>query len=405
MSYKFDMTKHGVAEKGPTNKAQTVGKSSSPDVVKRVFDPAKTDIIESRVVYEEIPLTKIVPRSINQYSQGRIDKLAKSIENTGNRLIHPIVVARISDLQLVKDSEILKKFEEQGKDISGYEYVLVAGERRYRAFQMLREKKAKELKSSKKFENNPFDTITANVLSKSEFVNCEQAFYEDSNLMSRQLTPVEAILHVKDAVDAIKTDEEKIEALKEYYPVKHPDKALPDNEAKMVRLFKQDEYLSYYLSTELGIEGWSESTIKTYASIVKNCDPYVIDSIVEESFSARAARDLPKLDPDTQKKLVDVYKVCATSESKDFTPYYNAVELAKNPNGSSKSKSRIDYIDARKNLVSYKQKLENEIFELQQIHDCLGSSYQEVTAPILKDLNKLLKNVNESIPKLYKQKK
>ena len=60
---------------------------------------------DGRTAFFEIPLEDITPRSVNQFRQSRIEKLAKSIRNTNNRLIHPITVVKAEDLP--KDSEIL----------------------------------------------------------------------------------------------------------------------------------------------------------------------------------------------------------------------------------------------------------------------------------------------------------
>ena len=69
-----------------------------------------------RTNFYEVPLDEITPRSINQFRQSRIEKLAKSIRNTNNRLIHPITLVRASDLP--KDSEVLLGYEKKGIDES-----------------------------------------------------------------------------------------------------------------------------------------------------------------------------------------------------------------------------------------------------------------------------------------------
>ncbi|WP_392889964.1 ParB/RepB/Spo0J family partition protein [Eubacterium limosum] len=67
--------------------------------------------------YRNIPLSDIMPNPKNEYSQGDIEELARSIEALG--LKHPIV---------------LHKLQEQ-KD--GKKYVIISGERRFRAYNFL----------------------------------------------------------------------------------------------------------------------------------------------------------------------------------------------------------------------------------------------------------------------------
>ena len=68
--------------------------------------------LESRVRYEEVNVDDITPRLINKYSQSRIERLARSIRSTNNRLIHPIVLVKPEDLP--ENSPLLKKIKESG---------------------------------------------------------------------------------------------------------------------------------------------------------------------------------------------------------------------------------------------------------------------------------------------------
>ena len=87
---KFDMATHGLIE--------NVEGRAKNNLVNMVFDTNVSDTYESKSTYVDVDVTRITPRSINQYSQGRIDRLARSIHNTNDRLIHPIVVVRACDL-------------------------------------------------------------------------------------------------------------------------------------------------------------------------------------------------------------------------------------------------------------------------------------------------------------------
>ena len=198
---KFDMNTHGLIE--------NVEGRAKNNLVNMVFDTNMTDTYESKSTYVDVDVTRITPRSINQYSQGRIDRLAKSIHNTNDRLIHPIVVVRACDLP--ETHEVIRRFRERGVDPRTLDLIIVAGERRYRAWMSLREKAEKDL-AGRIGMVNPFDTITANILTATEALN-ERAYYEDSNMEARQLTPLEGILHIRAALEEVQTNEQKREAL------------------------------------------------------------------------------------------------------------------------------------------------------------------------------------------------
>ena len=142
--------------------------------------------------------------------------LAKSIRNTNNRLIHPITLVKASDLP--KDSDVLQAYEKKGIDVSQLKYIIVSGEGRHRAFLLLQKEEQDKLKGKSGRSAlalgaaNPFDTITACILTPAEAKNAS-VFYEDSNIESRQLTPIEAILHIKDAVADVTSPEEMRAAL------------------------------------------------------------------------------------------------------------------------------------------------------------------------------------------------
>lgn len=109
---------------------------TNSNIVNAIFGNNRTEV-NSRMAFEEINVDDITPRSINQYSQTRISRLAKSIRSTNDRLIHPIILVRPQDLP--ENHEVLQKFKEQGKNIEEIKYILVAGERRLRAWKMNRE--------------------------------------------------------------------------------------------------------------------------------------------------------------------------------------------------------------------------------------------------------------------------
>ena len=95
---------------------------TNSNIVNAIFGNNRTEV-NSRMAFEEINVDDITPRSINQYSQTRISRLAKSIRSTNDRLIHPIILVRPQDLP--ENHEVLQKFKEQGKNIEEIKYILV----------------------------------------------------------------------------------------------------------------------------------------------------------------------------------------------------------------------------------------------------------------------------------------
>jgi len=156
------------------DKSRFVGEFLSSD------SPAGDDPL---TVFRQVSMDDITPRFINKYRQSRIEQLASSIQNTNNRLIHPIVLVQASDLPATH--EVRVAIEAQGKSISDYKYIIVSGERRFHAWQLLRQREAERI-GNKIGIHNQFDTITANILSKTEAIN-EKAFYSDANNQARYL--------------------------------------------------------------------------------------------------------------------------------------------------------------------------------------------------------------------------
>ena len=130
-----------------------------------------------------------------------------------NGLLRPLPVPESGYLpeDLPEDSPLLKKINETGKPVDK-KYIIVAGERRYHAWMLNRKLEQEKIDKSGFSRENPFDTITANILTAEEAKH-EEIYYSDSNTEARQLTPVEGMLNVKDALDTIRTNEEKRDAL------------------------------------------------------------------------------------------------------------------------------------------------------------------------------------------------
>lgn len=358
-----------------------LGNRSDYQLINNVFGNSE-QLNKSLISYHEVPLEDITPRPINNYTQSRIERLAESIRATNGRLIFPIVIVKPSDLP--DDSEILKKYKEDGVDITRIKYVLVAGERRYRAFLLNRELKQKELDEKGSSSINPYNTITANILTKQEALN-EQIYYKDSNDQARQLTPIEGLIHLKDITAKINTNEDKRNCLIEMYGednvVKDADKAARD--------FRLDKYIIYYLSKELGIEGWSESTVRMYLQVINKCDQKVIDEILSGNFPATEARYIKNFPYETQIKLVEMYK----KNPAKYRSVYD--QLSKKP-------EKIDKL-GRKDIVSRTKRLNKTLNDtmtfIGEVEEELGKTDKNEAEKLKNKINDLVLYINEYIEK------
>ena len=352
-------------------------------IVSNVFGNDVT-IDKSRMDYNEVPIEDITPRPVNEYTQNRIENLAESIRSTDDRLINPIVIVRPSDLP--EDSQILKKYKEENVDVSKIKYVIVAGERRYRACLLNRELKAKELEG-KEFKN-PYDTITANILTKEEAQH-EEIYYKDSNDQARQITPLEGIKHIEGILKQIKTDEDKRKALIEM----NGEDGVPSDAEKAAKNFREDKYILYYLQKELGIEGWELSTIRAYSNVVKTCDKSIIDAVLAGEFPANQARKLVNLPKETQIQLLDIYKQNKAKYQSDLKEILKAKKTEK-PMTTLKGKTIIDT-----ELKGINKKIVSSIKMLNNYEEELGKSDREALKKIISDFENLNNRINEFIKK------
>lgn len=261
---------------------------------------------KSRIRFEEIPVDEIAYRPINRYSISRIERLARSIRSTNNRLINPITVMRITDIS--NDSDITEAVKSKGVDLTGKKYVVVAGERRLRAWKLLREEEKNSTHDTGMVRSNPFDMITANILSKEEAKN-EHIFYEESNTQARHLGPEESLQLFESAISEVKSDAAKKKMLDEMKEKGFwTGKDIPDDPAQAAKIFRADKYCRYYLEDELGITGLSDTNIRKYLSIINNCCPEIKDAVYERDMSLREAGRLTGLSEEKQKELLTLWK-------------------------------------------------------------------------------------------------
>ena len=380
MSNKFNPDKYNVI-------GNNLEQRTNSKIEKRLFGGINNPS-NSQTRFVDVPLKDVTPRSINNYSQSRIERLAQSIRSTNNRLIHPIILVKPEDLP--EGHEVLKAYEEQGIDVKKIKYILVAGERRYRAMLLNYNQEQEKIKNNTSglIISNPFEKITANILTKEEAQN-EEAFYKDSNDEARQLTPIEGILHIQDALKEINTDKKKRDALIEMNGGNK--EGIPDTDYLAAKQFNTAEYVSYYLENELGITGWTVSTIKKYLSIVNNCPKEVVDAILDNKVSSRAVRDWCKYPSETQKNLLDQYI--------NYPDKY-VITIEKLKKSNKKKSSRITYKDAQKVLASLEKNTEKSIKKLKVIQKELGENDKKETQEAIDECNEMIKIIKERIENL-----
>lgn len=372
-----------------------VGAPADAKVVRRVINPGDETEKKTTLKMVDIDVNAIEPRSINQYRQTKIDRLAKSIRNTNNTLIHPIVVVKASDLD--PESDVIKKFEQAGKGIDDLNYIIVSGERRFRAWKKLQAEEATN-PNREFYEENPFDKIPARILTKAEAKN-EKAFFEDSNLETRQLTPIEAILHIKDSLKEVDTPEKKKQALIEMSTaVKGEDNTgirywfegeIPEDPEKAADKFRTDYYGAYYLSSELGISSVNEASVRHHLAIINKCCDEVVDAIINGEFSEGAARDLKSFSPDVQKELLDIYKTQGRGE------YLKALKkYGKGPKQKAE-KVRYNYRDTKKQIEGMTKGLSKYVAGLQEIINNTGGVDKQDAQDVLKLTKAFIKQLED----------
>ena len=358
---KLDLSMHGVSEGIP-------GGGPGSQILNTAINGRKS-------AYREIALDEITPRPINRFRQANIERLARSIETTG--LINPIVVVRPQNLP--EESEVLKAFREKGIDISALKYVIVSGERRYRAVRFLHDA---ELNDPKKI--SPFDykyrVINARVLTKDEAKN-EELIYTDSNIETRQLSPMEVLINCRDILEGVDTPEKQEQALVEM--------GLDPHKAK----FSTIKYCKYVFDHELGIQNVSEPTIMQHLATISGCPGEVIDAVIDGQLSPGKTRLLRQLPKDRQKELV---RLLQEGRDKDFD-----LQLEELTGNKNKVADRYTHRDAAKLCQSTGEKLKKvqKTFEL-YLKNLSGDDEKNVNE-ILSDLKKTIDKLEDKYKKLW----
>ena len=200
---------------------------------------------------EEIELDKIKPNPFQprkNFDQNSINELSKSIEKYG--LIQPIIV--------------LKK---QG------DYILIAGERRYRATKLLGNKKIKALISDAKEEKLR-----------------ELALIE--NIQRENLNPIELANSYKDLLQEHNITQEELSTLI------NKSRTQITNTLRLLNLDKKTQ--------ELIIDGKiSQGHAKVLIGLDKNDEKMVVDSIVGQKLNVRDTENIVKKIKNKQNKIDD----------------------------------------------------------------------------------------------------
>ena len=287
----------------------------------KLLNPASVPANRSSTNYEDVRLDRITPRSINRYTQSNIERLAKSIEKTG-RLISPITLVRAKDLP--EDSEVINAYRKKGIDPDSLDLIIVAGERRYRAFQLLKSREEERIKDILGATNR-FEYINANILTPAE-AKREETFYLDSNMEARILSLFEIVTYIDVAYDELKTEEGRRQAYEELIAL-HPECAS--------QRFPYVDYIQYVvLERDFKVTDWSRPKITYYWSIVKNCTPEVKEAMYYEKITADDAFTIKGFEPEVQNNII------AILENEGEDAFNREISSIKNTQADKKAKNK-----------------------------------------------------------------
>ena len=328
-----------------------------------------------------IPLSEIAFHPNNLYAQVNIPALAKSIRGT-NGLINPINIARIEDLS--EDSKIKKELIESGIDLTNRKFVIFDGERRYRAYTLLEEEERKSGGNTEKYSSIPANLLTA------EQAKNEEKYHNDSNLFARQLTHSEIIINIKYVIDRIKTNEDK-RAARVYMNNGSEEGINPDPDIA-AKKFRADEYCSFYLKKEIGIDV-SPQMCKKVLALLNNAAKEVIDAVIARTFPEKLAFHLNTLPNDKQIKLLNIY---LEKGKKDYSEELKKEEFLIRQNKVERKNNK----DQVKNFNSLKEDIEKRVDKIIDTSKWLGEKDKEETEKMLKVIKKTIEEIEKTIKKL-----
>ena len=365
-------------------------KRTDTKLVERLFNPVVSIKKESRQVFEDVSLDVITPRSINRYPQRGIEMLARSIEKTGGRLIYPIVLVHIKDLP--EDSAVLEEYKNQGVDINSLDLIIVAGERRYRAFRYLQSLEAERIKGVLGAVNK-YDKITANILTKEEAQN-EETFYEDSNTQARQ---VSGLVYVEIALEDLKSrlaggEDEKviIQEMAAYNSEKYP----------VTQRLSKARYCMYFLDKEFGDTDSSERTILRQTNMVEKCVSEVKDAVINLKITAQVAELIMKWPKEDQLSFIrdieDGGDAVLRERVEDIKAQNQSDKLKKKKKKTTKYSSATTNKQTKKILKDQKPGVEL----LREMVSSLGGENRAVYDKIVKSFDRCRKEVEGLLDQL-----
>ncbi len=370
-------------------------RNTSARYINNVFNPGgnqgQTSQKKSLSRFYDMSIDDITPRPINNFRQYQIEELADTIHRDHDILLHPITIIRPSFLS--EDSDVIKAFKEKNVDISTVKYMIVSGERRYHAWQLLREREAKAIEESGANRGNKFDFIPVKELTSDDAV-IEELLYEDANNSARELSPLEGLLHIKKVIEEVVTPEDKARAVHEMKEAgydKYADMDIPKDIYKAARKFNQAKFCHYHLTKEMKVENWGFKNVESDLSIINKCVPEVVEAILKEGFAIRNARLLTSIDADAQRRLLALWR------REGFTDFDNEVKKVRSA-GKAESKREVTKSVAKKKLKSLIKQVEKYQKEFENLSEEIskgGKSYTENIVVVMKRCRESLEKIEK----------
>lgn len=328
----------------------------------------KTFSSKTGPTFSDIPIIEIPTHLLKPYPKNHllrltgIEDLALSIHKT--ILIHAIVVA-------------------VDPDNEGYFYI-ISGNRRTEAYklnQSLYPNEDKYLKIPSQIIPDRYDSKRA------------EEIWFDSNFETRQLSIEDGIKNIQVILEDVEhmSKEQRIELNKKLKGDKFEEyvKSNPGKEAQI----NYGEYI-YNRFKNLGIKGWSESTIKNYMAIMQRGIPELREAILNYQIPLRYGLKIILFSNEEQKDLIDMYN----SNPSKFE------STVKNPPTTKKAIPKDLFVNEEKQVKDIYLKLTRNITLIkisrgpisENTRKALISMHQTIKS-LLDDLEKELKEIEDKI--------
>ncbi len=306
------------AARSMTDEGRKKAASHATNLMTAGFDSVILD--RSRLDVRSIPIEKIRPREVNEFSITNIESLAESIRIYG--LINPLSVVHHED-----------------EDI----YYISSGHRRYEALKLLHNTyPADEAYSNIDCAVYEMTTDAFKLAQGLPYITPEQeaGIYRDSNLENRQLTYTEVAHHIRYLVNRFEDPEyvEKLRAHAEEMGV--PTRAADFDKAKLIaQVLSESRY-----------EGWNRETIRQYLKVQEAGREDLLDLIEDGSITVFRA-----------------YKTAIAETNKSRNRKTNKISaLKKSVNAVMKEAETRKYSEAERDTVRQLIEQLKEILETQE---------------------------------------